>query len=86
MQWIVDQIPDQSLLNTAGWRYVVPQLYKQFPNDDMKLNISVSSPPIIKIEKQNVDVTVYLDVTVDVVDAGEVIPVACISMVSLIGQ
>lgn len=81
MQWIVDQIPDQSLLNTAGWRYVVPQLYKQFPNDDMKLNISVSSPPIIKIEKQNVDVTVYLDVTVDVVDAGEVIPVACISMV-----
>lgn len=83
MQWVVDQLPDQSLLNTAGWKFVVPQLYKKFPNDDMKLNISISSPPTIKIERQNIDVKVDLDITVYVVDFGEVIPVACISTVSL---
>lgn len=82
MQWIVDQLPDQSLLNTAGWKYVIPQLYKKFPNDDMKLNISVSSSPTIKIEPQNIDITVDLEVTVYVVDLGEVIPVARISTVS----
>ncbi|KAL1814835.1 hypothetical protein ACET3Z_017409 [Daucus carota] len=86
MQWIVDQLPDQSLLNTAGWKYVIPQLYKKFPNDDMKLNISVSSSPTIKIEPQNIDITVDLEVTVYVVDLGEVIPVARIStMISATG-
>uniref|UniRef100_A0A5B7BY55 Lipid-binding serum glycoprotein C-terminal domain-containing protein n=1 Tax=Davidia involucrata TaxID=16924 RepID=A0A5B7BY55_DAVIN len=81
MHWIVDKIPDQSLMNTAGWRYVVPQLYKQYPNDYMNLNISVFSPPMIKIAQENIDAKVYLDVTIDVLDSGEVIPVACISMV-----
>ncbi|KAL3733416.1 hypothetical protein ACJRO7_022870 [Eucalyptus globulus] len=41
MHWLVDKIPDQALLNTAGWKYIVPQLYKLYPNDDMDLNISV---------------------------------------------
>ncbi|XP_062168532.1 putative BPI/LBP family protein At1g04970 isoform X3 [Alnus glutinosa] len=84
MHWIVDKIPDQSLLNTAGWRYIVPQLYKQYPDDDMNLNISVSSPPIIKVAKDVIGAIINLDVTIDVVDAGEVIPVACISLVHLI--
>ncbi|KAK3014524.1 hypothetical protein RJ639_010074 [Escallonia herrerae] len=80
MHWIVDKIPDQSLLNTAGWRYVIPQLYKQFPDYDMNVNISVASPPLVKIEKQNIIATIYTDVTIDVLDAGEVIPVLCISL------
>ncbi|KAB1215133.1 hypothetical protein CJ030_MR4G001423 [Morella rubra] len=80
MHWIVDKIPDQALLNTSGWRYIVPQLYKQYPNDDRNLNISVSSPPVIKVAKDNIDVIVNLDLIIDVVDAGEVIPVACISL------
>lgn len=80
MHWIVDKIPDQALLNTSGWRYIVPQLYKQYPNDDMNLNISVSSPPVIKVAKDDIDVIVNLDLIIDVVDAGEVIPVACISL------
>lgn len=83
MHWIVDKIPDQALLNTSGWRYIVPQLYKQYPNDDMNLNISVSSPPVIKVAKDDIDVIVNLDLIIDVVDAGEVIPVACISLVHL---
>lgn len=84
MHWIVDKIPDQSILNTAGWRYIVPQLYKRYPDDDMNLNISVSSPPIIKVSKDVIGAIINLDVTIDVVDGGEVIPVACISLVHLI--
>ncbi|XP_074324055.1 putative BPI/LBP family protein At1g04970 [Apium graveolens] len=69
MQWVVDQLPGQFLLNTAGWKHVIPQLYKKFPNDDMKLNISISSPLTINIQRQNIDVTVDLDMTVYVVDS-----------------
>ncbi|XP_022846038.1 putative BPI/LBP family protein At1g04970 isoform X2 [Olea europaea var. sylvestris] len=81
MHWIVDNISDQSLLNTASWRFIIPQLYKMYPNDEINLNISVSSLPTIKIEKQQIDVTIPLDVVIDVLDAGEVIPVAGFSMV-----
>ncbi|KAI4306159.1 hypothetical protein L6164_029460 [Bauhinia variegata] len=80
MQWIVDELPDQALLNTAGWRFIIPKLYRQYPNDDMNLNISVSSPPIIQVTDRDVDATIYLDIIIDVIDAGEVIPVVCISM------
>ncbi|XP_031286539.1 putative BPI/LBP family protein At1g04970 isoform X1 [Pistacia vera] len=81
MHWIVDKVPDESLLNTAGWRYIVPKLYKLYPNDEMNLNLSVTSPPIIKISEHDIDVTVYLDVIINVLDSNEVVPVACISLV-----
>lgn len=81
MQWIVSEIPDQSLLNTAGWRFIVPQLYKKYPNDDMNLNISLSSPPVIRISSNDIDATVYADLIIDVLEADDVIPVACISLV-----
>lgn len=83
MQWNVDKIPDQSLLNTAGWRFVIPQLYRKYPNADMNLNISLSSAPVIVISEHKIGSTVYADLTIDVVQAGEIIPVACISLVSL---
>ncbi|KAI3466458.1 hypothetical protein Pfo_023121 [Paulownia fortunei] len=81
MHWVVDKVPDQSLLNTAGWRFIIPQLYKMYPNHDMNLNLSVSSPPIIKVEMQQIKAKIPLDVVIDVLDVEEVIPVACISMV-----
>ncbi|CAL5342341.1 unnamed protein product [Camellia sinensis] len=81
MQWIVDKVPDQSLLNTAGWRFIIPQLYKKYPNDDMNMNISLSSPPDIRISSNNIDATVYADLIIDVLEAGDVIPVVCISLV-----
>ncbi|XAR55308.1 hypothetical protein NMG60_11035347 [Bertholletia excelsa] len=81
MQWIVDKVPDQSLLNTAGWRFIVPQLYKKYPNDDMAINISLSSPPAVRIASNNIDATVYADLIIDVIEAGDLIPVACISLV-----
>ncbi|CAK7349060.1 unnamed protein product [Dovyalis caffra] len=81
MQWIVDKIPDQALLNTAGWRFIVPQLYKKYPNDDMNMNISLSSPPILRISEHNIDATIYADLIIDVLEADQVISVACISLV-----
>ncbi|KAJ0101162.1 hypothetical protein Patl1_04132 [Pistacia atlantica] len=81
MHWIVDKVPEESLLNTAGWRYIVPKLYKLYPNDEMNLNLSVTSPPIIKISEHDIDVTVCLDVIINVLDSNKVVPVACISLV-----
>ncbi|KAJ8749324.1 hypothetical protein K2173_018808 [Erythroxylum novogranatense] len=81
MQWVVDKIPDQSLLNTAGWRFIIPQLYKKYPNNDMNLNVSLSSPPVIKILEHGIDATVYANLILDVLQEDQVIPVACISLV-----
>ncbi|TXG64734.1 hypothetical protein EZV62_011728 [Acer yangbiense] len=75
MQWIVDKVPDQSLLNTAGWRFIIPQLYKKYPKDDMNLNISLSSPPVVRISEHNIDATAYVDLIIDVLEADKVIPV-----------
>ncbi|CAL0317454.1 unnamed protein product [Lupinus luteus] len=80
MQWIVDEIPDQALLNTAEWRFIVPQLYEQYPNADMNLNVSVSSPPVIQVTDKDVKGSIILDIIINVLEAGEVIPVACISV------
>ncbi|KAI3717918.1 hypothetical protein L1987_69840 [Smallanthus sonchifolius] len=80
MYWIVDNLPDQKLMNTAGWRFIVPTLYKEYPNDEMSLNFSLLSPPIIEVENEGIVATINSDVFINVKDAGEVIPVACISM------
>lgn len=69
-------------MNTAEWKFIVPQLYKQYPNDDLNLNISVYSTPVLKIGEKQVDATIHLEVIIDVLDAGQVVPVACISVVS----
>lgn len=83
LQWILDELPNQAHLNTADWKILIPQLYKQYPNDDMNLNISISSPPAIEVSDQDVGVTIFIDLIIDVLEAGEVIPVACISVVCL---
>ncbi|CAA3021715.1 BPI LBP family At1g04970 [Olea europaea subsp. europaea] len=84
MNWIVEYASDRYLLNTSVWRFIVPQLYKLYPDDDIKLNISVSSLPTIKFGKQQIDATIPFDMVIDVSDAGEIIPVAGISMVRLV--
>ncbi|KAL9661388.1 hypothetical protein QQ045_026212 [Rhodiola kirilowii] len=80
MHWKVDSIPDQSLLNTAGWKLVVPQLYKKYPDDDMVLNITLTSAPTIKISEHKIESTIFADLVIDVLDSGDVIPVTCISL------
>lgn len=86
MHWTVDKVSDQSLLNTAGWRFIIPQLYKKYPNDDMKLNIILTAPPTLKISRERFDVSILADMTVDVMDADGEVSVACISVVSLISH
>lgn len=81
LHWEVDKIPEQSFLNTAGWKYIIPQLYKKYPNDDMRLNISINSPPLISLAIDNIQATILLDMIIEVVDNGEMIPVACITVV-----
>ncbi|PPD93657.1 hypothetical protein GOBAR_DD09406 [Gossypium barbadense] len=80
MHWTLNKIPE-SLTNTAGWRYIIPQLYEQYPNDDMKLHVTVTSPPVIRIADHDVDTTIYADLTFEVLDSSEVVPIACISLV-----
>uniref|UniRef100_K7LA86 Lipid-binding serum glycoprotein C-terminal domain-containing protein n=1 Tax=Glycine max TaxID=3847 RepID=K7LA86_SOYBN len=77
---IIDELPDQNILNTAEWRFIVPQLYKRYPNDDMQLNISISSPQVIQVTYQDIGATIFVDITIDVLEDDEVIPVACISV------
>lgn len=79
--WIVDKVPDQSLLNTASWKFIVPQLYRRYPNDEMLLNISLSSAPVVGVTEKGFVATVVLDMTVEVLDGDETIPVACVSVV-----
>ncbi|KAK3132284.1 hypothetical protein QOZ80_6AG0518910 [Eleusine coracana subsp. coracana] len=81
MHWIVDKIPDQSLLNTASWKFIIPHLYWNYPNDDMLLNISMSSSPLIRITSEKVGATINADMIIDVLDGKETVPVACISVV-----
>ncbi|KAM0902421.1 hypothetical protein ACQ4PT_019315 [Festuca glaucescens] len=80
LQHIVDEVPDQFLLNTASWRFLIPKLYRKYPNEDMLLNISAISPPSVRINVGGVDATVDLDVIVNVLDSGDIVPVACISL------
>ncbi|XVE80455.1 hypothetical protein DITRI_Ditri14bG0141000 [Diplodiscus trichospermus] len=80
MHWTVDKIPDQSLMNTDGWRYIIPQLYEQYPDDDMNLSVAVTSPPIIRISDQDIDTTIYADLIIEVLNSSEVVPVTCISL------
>jgi lipopolysaccharide-binding protein len=81
LQRMVDKIPDQFFLNTASWRFLVPRLYREFPDDNMLLNISAVSPPSVRINVGRIDATVDLDITVNVLDFGEIVPVACLSVV-----
>ncbi|XP_058726941.1 uncharacterized protein LOC131598345 [Vicia villosa] len=47
----------------------------------MNLNISVSSPPVIEVSDQDIDATISIDLIIDVLEAGKVIPVTCISVI-----
>ncbi|WVZ81340.1 hypothetical protein U9M48_028729 [Paspalum notatum var. saurae] len=81
MHWVVDKVPDQSLLNTASWKFIIPRLYWNYPNDDMLLNISMASSPVISITSENIGATINTDMIIDVIHNKEIVPVACISVV-----
>ncbi|TYK02917.1 putative BPI/LBP family protein [Cucumis melo var. makuwa] len=80
MKWSMNKVPNQLLLNTAGWRFIVPQLYKKYPNADMTLNIFLPCPPVVSISEHQILATTNVDMIIDVVEGGDQIPVACISL------
>ena len=80
----MDKITDQSLLNTSRWKYIIPRLYRQYPDEAMSLNVSISSPPTIQVLHDDIAVTIYSDVIINVLDFGETVPVLCISLVRYI--
>ncbi|CAI0436295.1 unnamed protein product [Linum tenue] len=80
MDWKINKLPDQSLLNTAAWKDVYPELYKLYPDDDMTLDVKSASPPVITITEDDGNAAIALDVTVKVLNATQVLPVACVSV------
>ncbi|WCJ37436.1 lipid-binding serum glycoprotein family protein [Euphorbia peplus] len=76
MRWIVDKLPDETRLNTDN----VPQLPKLYPNHDMKLNISLTSPPIIRISEHKIVATGNAELIINVLIADQFVPIACFSL------
>ncbi|WCJ37435.1 lipid-binding serum glycoprotein family protein [Euphorbia peplus] len=76
MRWIVDELPDDARLNTD----TVPQLQKLYPDHDVKLNVSLSSPPIIRISEQKIDATVNAELIINVLKADQIVPIAGFSL------
>lgn len=82
MNWVVNEVPEQFFLNTKTWRFLIPKLYKKYPNENMTLNISVTSSPSVMIGVGNIGANVNSDLIINVLDDSKTVPVACISVVS----
>ncbi|CAM6042964.1 unnamed protein product [Sphagnum compactum] len=80
LDWLVDELPQESILNTAFWKWIIPQLYKKYPNDDMVLHVSASAAPQVELTKDGAKALAVADVTVLVKTGNGSVPVACLSM------
>ncbi|KAJ7570867.1 hypothetical protein O6H91_01G136800 [Diphasiastrum complanatum] len=80
LQWLVDKLPEQSLLNTGSWKYLIPKLYRSYPNQNMVLNFSVSAVPLISLKQDGIHATTSTDMTILVMNNVQGTPVACISL------
>lgn len=85
LEWLVDELPQESWLNTHFWRWLIPQLYKKYPNKDMALDFACSEAPTVKLTTDGATVDAVAELTL-LVKEGETnsLPVACISLVSTI--
>ncbi len=80
----MDELPQESILNTAFWKCIIPQLYKKYPNDDMFLHLSSSAAPQVELTKDGAKALAVADVTVLVKTGNGSVPVACLSMVGIL--
>ncbi|WCJ37434.1 lipid-binding serum glycoprotein family protein [Euphorbia peplus] len=76
MRWIVDKLPNNIVLNTD----IVPQLQKLYPNRDMKLNISLTSPPIMRISEKKIDAKINAKLIINILEVDAFVPIACFSL------
>jgi lipopolysaccharide-binding protein len=83
LDWLVDELPQESMLNTAFWKWLIPQLYRKYPNDDMALDFSVSSAPQVELSKDGAKAFAGADMTIIVKTNNGSVPVACLSMVGV---
>ncbi|KAL3679442.1 hypothetical protein R1sor_022398 [Riccia sorocarpa] len=82
LEWDVDELPGKRYLNTASWKYIIPQLYKKYPNEDMVLNFAAAEAPKVDLSHSGISTVTSADMTIKVKDATtlEQTPVACISL------
>lgn len=80
LEWLVDELPQESWLNTHFWRWLIPQLYKKYPNMDMALNFACSEAPTVQLQTDGATVNAAAELTLLVKTDGQSLPVACISL------
>lgn len=83
MHVVIEESKNGSLLSTSDWKLILPELYKQYPDNKMMLNMSVTSPPAVKIRENGIGATIHLEIAINIQDSGQVISVAHISSVCL---
>ncbi|KAF8103969.1 hypothetical protein N665_0182s0075 [Sinapis alba] len=77
----IQQTENGSALSTSDWKLILPELYKQYPNVRMMLNMSVTSPPAVNIKEHGIDAMIDLEISIYVQNSGTVLSVARISAV-----
>lgn len=77
----IEQTKNGSALSTSDWKLILPELYKQYPNVKMMLNMSVTSPPAVNIRETGIDGIIDLEISIDVQNSGVVLSVARMSTV-----
>jgi hypothetical protein len=83
LELLVDELPQDWLLNTAFWKWLIPQLYREYPNHDMALNFSVSAAPQVELTRNGAKALAATEMTVLVKTNTDFVPVACLSMVGV---
>lgn len=80
LNWLVEKVPDQAFLNTSKWKYLIPQLYQQYPNTEMKLNFTVSSCPTVAVTLDGMEGIATAHMIIEVINDSKIVQVACISV------
>ncbi|XP_024362697.1 putative BPI/LBP family protein At1g04970 [Physcomitrium patens] len=80
LEWLVDELPQESWLNTHFWRWLIPQLYKKYPNMDMALDFACSTPPTVQLQRDGATANAMAELILLVKTDEKPLPVACISL------
>lgn len=80
LNWLIDKVPEQTFLNTSKWKFLIPELYQHYPNEEIKLSFEVSAPPDITLTLDGVDVSAAAHMNIGVVNNDTIVQVACISI------
>jgi lipopolysaccharide-binding protein len=68
-------------LNTNDWQFLLPGLYKAYPNTPMQLDIFAAQPPSVSIGQSGMNVTTVSNLVISVTKGPQVIPCITIAVV-----